>query len=315
MFLHQHPEFKELIQIVANNLKIDPYLAEKDYWIMHCLYGLQEAGYDFQLKGGTSLSKGYNLIHRFSEDIDIHITPPKDLELKTGKNHDKPKHIEGRKSYYDNLAKEIGIEGVSAERDEAFDDTNKYRSGGIRLVYKSRFDIGDTQAKEGVLLELGFDDVAPNKPVDISSWAYDFALKTDGIDVIDNRAKSVLCYEAGYTFVEKLQTVSTKYRNFKKGGTFPSNFMRHYYDIYCLLKEDSIHEFAKTGAFEAHREKRFPKADLEIPLSENQAFLLDDTEDYEHFKKEYLSKSALYYQGQPDFETVMTMIREWVRVQ
>jgi predicted nucleotidyltransferase component of viral defense system len=43
---------------------------------MHCLYGLQQLGYTFQLKGGTSLSKGHKIVNRFSEDIDILIEPP-----------------------------------------------------------------------------------------------------------------------------------------------------------------------------------------------------------------------------------------------
>ena len=51
-------------------------LVEKDYWIMHCLWGLQAQGFQFELKGGTSLSKGFGVIHRFSEDIDIRIEPP-----------------------------------------------------------------------------------------------------------------------------------------------------------------------------------------------------------------------------------------------
>jgi hypothetical protein len=38
MFLHNHPEFADLIRIVADNESIDnPALIEKDYWIMHCL--------------------------------------------------------------------------------------------------------------------------------------------------------------------------------------------------------------------------------------------------------------------------------------
>ena len=310
-FLHRHPEFEALIRIVADQLGIDPYLAEKDYWIMHCLFGLQQAGYDFQLKGGTSLSKGHGLIHRFSEDIDIHISPPAGLELKTGKNHDKPRHVQGRKDYYDALAGEIAIDDIRAKRDTAFDDKRYYRSGGVRLIYRSHFDIGVTEAKEGVLLELGFDDVAPNTPVDIGSWAYDHAASM-GVAVIDNRAKGVACYEAGYTFVEKLQTIATKYRNFKAGGAFPANFMRHYYDVYCLLRDDAVRAFAETEAFEAHRRKRFPKVDYEIPLSENQAFLLSDPEDFEALKKEYVGKRALYYRGQPEFEEVMTAIRDWV---
>jgi len=76
IYLHEHPEFSDLVNIIVSDLKIDPYLVEKDYWIMHCLHSLGQAGYDFQLKGGTSLSKGYGIIHRFSENIDLHIMPP-----------------------------------------------------------------------------------------------------------------------------------------------------------------------------------------------------------------------------------------------
>jgi predicted nucleotidyltransferase component of viral defense system len=48
-------------------------LVEKDYWIMHCLWGLKSQGSTFELKGGTSLSKGFGIIKRFSEDIDIRL--------------------------------------------------------------------------------------------------------------------------------------------------------------------------------------------------------------------------------------------------
>lgn len=70
-YLHNHPNFNDLILILSDKLSISPVLIVKDYWIMHCLYGLKNQGLNFQMKGGTSLSKGYNLVHRFSEDIDI----------------------------------------------------------------------------------------------------------------------------------------------------------------------------------------------------------------------------------------------------
>lgn len=38
---------------------------------MHCLYGLQQMGLAFDLKGDTSLSKGFGLFDRFSEGIGI----------------------------------------------------------------------------------------------------------------------------------------------------------------------------------------------------------------------------------------------------
>lgn len=75
-FLHAHAEFKQLLAIIAQNKDIAPQQAEKDYWLMHCLHGLTQAGIVFDLKGGTSLSKGYNIIERFSEDIDLRVAPP-----------------------------------------------------------------------------------------------------------------------------------------------------------------------------------------------------------------------------------------------
>ena len=66
IYLHDHQDFGELLRIVEERENIVAALVEKDYWIMHCLYGLKKHGYVFQLKGGTSLSKGFGLIHRFS---------------------------------------------------------------------------------------------------------------------------------------------------------------------------------------------------------------------------------------------------------
>ena len=131
-FLHLRSDFNELLAIVAEEHGIDPVLVEKDYWIMHCLWGLQALNFRFELKGGTSLSKGFGVIHRFSEDIDIRIEPPETLLVKVGRNHDKPAHIDSRRNYYDWLSKNITIPGIdSVERD-------KMRSAGIRLRYANQ---------------------------------------------------------------------------------------------------------------------------------------------------------------------------------
>lgn len=63
-YLHNHKDFAALLRIVGQELSIEPGLIEKDYWIMHVLYGLKQQGYEFELKGGTSLSKGYGIILR-----------------------------------------------------------------------------------------------------------------------------------------------------------------------------------------------------------------------------------------------------------
>jgi hypothetical protein len=56
-FLHERSDFKALVETVADSEKInDPALVEKDYWIMHAVFGLKQLGLTFELKGGTSLS-------------------------------------------------------------------------------------------------------------------------------------------------------------------------------------------------------------------------------------------------------------------
>ena len=305
-YLHNHPQFADLIRIVAEQKAIDPALIEKDYWIMHCLFCLQKLGMTFELKGGTSLSKGFQIIDRFSEDIDIRIEPPPGRNVKTGRNQTKPAHAKTREQFYDWLAEIIRFDGIAnAERDRDFDNETFF-SGGIRLSYPAiRPPIEGL--KEGVLLEVGFDDVTPNIPRDISSWAYDLA--EGKVDIIDNRAKAVPCYHPGYTFVEKLQTISTKFRRQQETGAFPANFLRHYYDVYKLLAIRSVQEFIGTEDYKAHKAKRFRSAD-NPDITKNEAFLLSDPTTRNTYANAYAATAALYYKARPTFEDMLGTINE-----
>lgn len=71
MFLHENPDFSLLIERTANLRGILAAQVEKDYWITHTLWALHVAGLDVWFKGGTCLSKGYGIIERFSEDLDL----------------------------------------------------------------------------------------------------------------------------------------------------------------------------------------------------------------------------------------------------
>jgi hypothetical protein len=274
---------------------------------MHSLYGLQKLGMKFELKGGTSLSKGFQIINRFSENIDIRIDSPADQHVKTKKSQTKFKHVQSRKNFYDWLAKAIKIDGIdTVERDTAFDNKDFF-SGGIRLRYKSLTPPVEG-LKDGILLEVGFDTVTPNTAKDISSWAYDYAV--DKVDIIDNRAKAVACYDPGYTLVEKLQTISTKFRRQQEKKEFPANFMRHYYDVYSLLQRPAVQAFIGTDAYKAHKTERFPKADNQI-IAENQAFILSDPDTRASYKSAYDATTALYYKDKPTFEQILKVIGDW----
>ncbi|GAB7027999.1 nucleotidyl transferase AbiEii/AbiGii toxin family protein [Geotalea toluenoxydans] len=306
-FLHQLADFGDLIGVVSREKGIVPQLIEKDYWIMHSLYGLLQQGFDFELKGGTSLSKAYRIIHRFSEDIDLRMDPPAGMDVKCGKNQTKPAHIASRATFFDYLAETIKIHGISeVKRDHAFDNTTLL-SAGIRLFYSERFPRLEG-LKAGILLELGFDDTTPNESIDISSWVVDKALAL-GLEFIDNRAAGVKCYHPAYTFVEKLQAVSTKFRKQQAEGTFPENFLRHYYDIYCLLGEGRVQEFIGTDEYEQRKIKRFPDADNR-DISTNEAFLLTDPAVRALYEVEYAKTRGLYYAGMVELDVILGRLQE-----
>ncbi|WP_455722015.1 nucleotidyl transferase AbiEii/AbiGii toxin family protein [Agathobacter sp.] len=75
MNLHRDREaFEELLIGAANELAIPTNIIEKDYYVTIALKSLSEKLADMVFKGGTSLTKCYQLLDRFSEDIDISYT-------------------------------------------------------------------------------------------------------------------------------------------------------------------------------------------------------------------------------------------------
>ncbi len=72
MYLHKDIEmFRDIIEQTAEQSGRTPTVIEKDYYVTLILKILAEKLDSCVFKGGTSLSKGFHVINRFSEDIDI----------------------------------------------------------------------------------------------------------------------------------------------------------------------------------------------------------------------------------------------------
>jgi len=146
----------------------------------------------------------------------------------------------------------------------------------------------------------------------ISSWAYDRASSISNLDIIDTRATDIICYDPRYTFVEKLQTISTKFRKEMNTGKATANYMRQYYDVYCLHGDERIIDFIGTVPYQEHKKTRFPEDDFNIPISENEAFLLKAPILREKFRHRYEATAALYYKGQPSFDDLLRRIDKFL---
>lgn len=74
--LCQHEDFQEIIAAAAEQLDLGVLYVEKDYYVTEALrISAVRLGDHVVFKGGTSLSKGWNLLKRFSEDIDLFLDP------------------------------------------------------------------------------------------------------------------------------------------------------------------------------------------------------------------------------------------------
>jgi hypothetical protein len=305
MFVHELPDAKELFETLGAERGLLPIVVEKDYWVMQCLWGLQQNAFDFEMKGGTSLSKGWGCIERFSEDIDIRFEPPKELNIRG----EKTAHIDARFQFYDNLAARISIPGVSVARNRDYDD-KKAQNGGISLRYSSHFP-AIPALKSEVLLEVGFAQTAPNEPRDITSWALEGA-RLAKVDVINNAARAVKCFNPEYTFVDKIQTICRRFRQFRdrnEEGDRPRRFLRHYYDLYKLLDLERVTNFIGTEEYERYKRVKLRGQD-EVEFVSQDAFDISDDKTYRLFEREFEFVIGLQLSPWPAFKEIVDKIKD-----
>ncbi|RKG94037.1 nucleotidyl transferase AbiEii/AbiGii toxin family protein [Corallococcus terminator] len=232
-FVHEDPEFDDLLRIVAERRRLSLGLAEKDYWVTHTLWALHEAGFEVWFTGGTSLSKGFSLIQRFSEDLDLKLEagavdlPAVTDWLRTGTGA-----THARRAYFEALASRIHVPGARVELDA--DGAERYwRSANVRIVYPAQ----NLGALEGVLrpfvlLEVGSARVTPFVPRDMTSFVHDeLEAQQQLADFKDNRPRAVRCVHPMVTLMEKLDALQKRLRRNQE----PATFVRHYEDAARII--------------------------------------------------------------------------------
>lgn len=104
--------FSDAIRATSEHLKMNQMFVEKDYWITLVLNRLSRTKHvnETVFKGCTSLSKGFSLINRFSEDVDIAIINAADKSGNVVKNIIRTVEKEITKELT-----EVNLEGVTSK--------------------------------------------------------------------------------------------------------------------------------------------------------------------------------------------------------
>jgi Nucleotidyl transferase AbiEii toxin, Type IV TA system len=219
-------EFGPTVDAAAERLGISPTAVEKDYWVTQVLRTLEhEFAEDFVFKGGTSLSKGYGILERFSDDLDI-------LILQGDRS----------KGATDRLMKSMGQAAAAMAQGQADrhggSETGVHRA--YRVSYPAAYRPTDVVATS-VLLEMGVrGGPNPHGQVLIGSLLGN-VLEAAGEDLgqyDDLRPFEVAVLHPGRTLLEKLYGIHGLARQLV-ANTFNADKLRrngrHFYDVYRLL--------------------------------------------------------------------------------
>ncbi len=159
-------EFAGLVDAASRELRIPPGDIENDIWVVEVLRSIVRPieGARVVFKGGTSLSKAYGLIERFSEDVDLLIVA--NAGIGAGQLERVLKTLPRR------AAEELGIE--TKKKGES--DRGVHRTE--RLHYSAVYpDAG--RVTPGVLLEMGIrGGPEPAEVREIRSYAAEWAIRT-----------------------------------------------------------------------------------------------------------------------------------------
>lgn len=234
-FIHDDKEFDALLRIVADKRKIAVGLVEKDYWVTHVLWALQHRGFDMWFKGGTSLSKGFGLIERFSEDLDLKLEPGKvtGIPPATDWKRESTQATTARETHLRALANAVFVPGAAVSLDPDLVDEH-WRSVNIRAVYPGKhLESLNGVLKPFVLLEIGSARVTPSVSCDMTSFVHEELAAQNQLGAYDdNRPKQVRCVHPLVTLLEKIDALVRRVPNPDRE---PATFVRHYEDAARII--------------------------------------------------------------------------------
>ncbi|MBK9641076.1 MAG: nucleotidyl transferase AbiEii/AbiGii toxin family protein [Saprospiraceae bacterium] len=242
MKLHHNKElFVNYLRVTGQQMKIPAIYVEKDYWLTFALFTIfnNKIGKDIVFKGGTALAKCYNMIERFSEDIDLVVL------RREGETDNKLKSkLKEVSMIVETLLPEVTIEGITHKM-----GMNRKTAHSYNKEFKD--DYG--QVRDVIILEstwLG--NYEPYTTKSIVSFVGQMMLDNKQSDIAKEYGLvpfDLLALEPIRTICEKIMSLV----RFSYGENPIEDLkkkIRHTYDLNQLLKQKRFSDFLDSSAFE-----------------------------------------------------------------
>ncbi len=251
-------ERKAMIQGVVDSMHIDEAAAEKDWWVTAVLYALfQTNAADYLLfKGGTSLSKGWNIIDRFSEDIDLALgrdffLNEKKLSCANCASNTQIHNLREKGQDYlfgefkDDLKKQLTILGLNVKvvaENELLDENGEPKKVAhdkdpsvIFVQYPSLYNSEAAYAIPTIKIEISVLSMAEPYEMKLISSLVEQVYKDEDVD--SDIIQTIKTVSPARTFLEKAFLLCEEYQKIEP-RTY--RMSRHFYDLEKLSHTDYV---------------------------------------------------------------------------
>jgi len=309
---------------------------EKDFWVCWVLDLLfNGAGADeprLLFKGGTSLSKSYGLISRFSEDIDITVfredigqaVDVDDMEGLSGKRQ--RAHLNAIKAacqHYvsstlkarliNNIAVAFENAGLPYSASTVTLDPDDPDQQTVLIAYPAVSDQSGDYNQPTVKIEAGAKSTLdPHRATMVTPY-----LSGDVPNLMLN-VTNVVTIDAERTFWDKVVILHGQRRWFERRGELRrqgQRISRHYYDIYRLLHSDvgqrAAQDFNLARDCARHAQMFFNSSDLDLGTAHPGAFALAPLPEMDaHLRRDYAAMAGMIFGEVPEWQAIVETIRQ-----
>lgn len=316
-------DLQDAFILVAERKGVRPLVIEKDFWITWCLKKLFSLSFPVGMvfKGGTSLSKAYNLIHRLSEDCDITLNRA-NLGFEGDKDPLRASSRKKRDKLLDELKQACG-DFIGSTLKMALQESLRQELEGEKWELRQEADpqllrfyypqtlatkhYGDQNyIRRSILLEFGVrGDIYPTEEISFKSFV------TEELDAFEENSILIPCLSPLRTFWEKATLLHAEYYRPLEKAT-PERLSRHYYDISMLLKagiaEKAMQQKELLTDVIENKRLLFPSAWANYPLIKSHGIkLLPPPERLPDLRNDYeqTREMMIYGSDKPSFENLL----------
>ena len=292
MFLHEDKKrFSYIINRVSYQTGRMGKMIEKDYYVTMILRLLSSEMPFVVFKGGTSLSKCYKVISRFSEDIDVTV----DQNLSQGQK---------KKLKYGiiDAVQQMGLEILNLNETRSRRDYNRYI-----IAYESVLPKLNEPVQPVIYLETSFTTIAfPTVIMPVDSMIGDM-LKAEAPELLKRYDLNAFCMKVqglDRTLVDKVFAVCDYYLQNRV-----RKHSRHLYDIYKLLplvrQDDTFHALVQEVRSVRKPSPICPSAKDGV----NVPALLSEIVRNEAYREDYRNLTERLLEEEVDYDTAVTALK------